>query len=129
MLRVSSGSSGSGKYNGDARTPQLAPVDTGGQGHDMYCSRSGGHGFEPKLGRTGCVVLFSTATPGKGGGMDKMSKRDCRGCRARISNCLLKCLRDGFGAFSTFKYRVKGDTNSCKLFVISKLKTSLGFFL
>ena len=38
---------------------------------------------------------------------------------------LFKCFRSGSWAFATFKYRVKGDTNLCKVFVILKLKTYL----
>ena len=38
---------------------------------------------------------------------------------------LFKCFQVGFQAISTIKYRVKGRTDSCKLFVILKLKTYL----
>ena len=38
-----------------------------------------------------------------------------------------KCFRAGFGAFSTFKYRVKRGTNLCNLWVILMLKTYLMF--
>ena len=38
-----------------------------------------------------------------------------------------KCFHTGFLAFSTFKYRAKGGTNSCKWRAILKLKSYLIF--
>ena len=38
-----------------------------------------------------------------------------------------RCFRAGFRAFSTLKYKVRGDTNSCNLWAILKLNTYLIF--
>ena len=40
---------------------------------------------------------------------------------------IFQCFLGGFGAFSTFQYRVKDGTYPCNLGVISKLETYLIF--